>query len=193
MSSVNTQWFKDRLEESNISQRKLAAMIGVDQASVSLMFHGKRRISMAEAASISTILGVALEDIFFHAGMPKPVESNVIPLSNIVAGNGAVQEPRSKSATVPLPRDLPPTAQALRLEDPLSWYDGWVFYVVPKDNVPPEAIGRMCVVETLEREQILGFVRKGYTQGCFTLAKLDDTVDTDIRLHSASPVLWIAC
>lgn len=55
---VDIHWFKQKLADKRLSQTKLAALLDLDPAAVSLIMHGKRKLSAAEAAEVSRILNV---------------------------------------------------------------------------------------------------------------------------------------
>lgn len=193
MCAVNTKWFQDRIEDRKLSQRKLAAMMGLDPASVSMMLNGKRSIKMAEAASLSSLLGVPLDDVMFNAGLPKPRDvDSTSPITMVVDGVGRVKPREGVSPRVPVPPGLPTMAAALRCEDPTSAFDGWVFFAALRSDVPAEAIGRLCLVRTAEGNEWVRFVRRGYSSGLYTLASLTGEAVPDMRLVTASPILWIA-
>ena len=49
--SIDTKWFRDKLQARQLSQRRLARQIGIDPAGVSLLLRGQRRMQLAEAAA----------------------------------------------------------------------------------------------------------------------------------------------
>jgi transcriptional regulator with XRE-family HTH domain len=67
-SGIDTRWFQDRLADKRLSQRKLASMMNLDPAAVSLMFRGKRKMSAAEAAEIAKLIGVSPNEVLVRAG-----------------------------------------------------------------------------------------------------------------------------
>ena len=69
---VDTRWFQGLLADKKISQRRLAKTIGMDPAAVSLMFHGKRKMSAAEAAAIGKVLSVDVQEVITRAGIVVP-------------------------------------------------------------------------------------------------------------------------
>jgi len=193
MTEINTGYFQGRIEDRGLSQRKLARLMGLDPSSVSLMLNGKRKMSMPEAASLSTLLGIPLEDVIFNAGLPRPRdEGRTTPVTMVADGAGWVKHRGGAHPRVPSPPGLPTMAAALRCEDPASPFDGWVFFVDPRSDVPADAIGRLCLVRTAEGDEWVRFVRRGYSAGLFTLASLNGETTADVRLSTASPVLWVA-
>lgn len=69
MSDVDIGWFQGQLADRGLSQRKLAAYMGLDPGAVSLMLHGKRRMSADEVAAIARLLGVDPAEVLMHAGV----------------------------------------------------------------------------------------------------------------------------
>lgn len=67
--SIDTKWFRDKLQARQLSQRRLARQIGIDPAGVSLLLRGQRRMQLAEAAAIARELGCTLNDVLEHAGI----------------------------------------------------------------------------------------------------------------------------
>lgn len=72
MGEIDTRWFQDRLADKRLSQRKLASMMNLDPAAVSLMFRGKRKMSAAEASEIAKLLGVEASEVLMRAGADAP-------------------------------------------------------------------------------------------------------------------------
>lgn len=66
---TETRWFQNRLADVRISQRKLAAHLGIDPAAVSLMIRGKRKMSAAEAAEMARLMNVSVDEVLRHAGI----------------------------------------------------------------------------------------------------------------------------
>ena len=83
---VDTKWFQGKLLDKGISQRKLAARLGLDPAAVSLMFRGRRKMTVVEAKEIARALGVAVQEVLAHFG------------GNVVAGPGAFAAPARESS-----------------------------------------------------------------------------------------------
>lgn len=75
--NCDTRWFQNRLADQRLSQRRLAAMLNLDPAAVSLMIRGKRRMSAAEAAEIARFLGVSVEEVLVRAGVSPTIPDRV--------------------------------------------------------------------------------------------------------------------
>ena len=72
---VNTEFFRTKLAEREMSMRTLAKKLDLDPASVSLMLRGKRRITTAEANHMAVILGISVTEILRQAGVPVVLEA----------------------------------------------------------------------------------------------------------------------
>lgn len=73
--SPDTRWFQDAIRAKGYSQRGFAKLIPIDHAALSLMLHGKRKMSVHEAAEIANLLGKPVEEILNRIGATreKPV------------------------------------------------------------------------------------------------------------------------
>lgn len=193
-ANINTRWFQDQLADRKMSQRKLAQMLQLDPAAVSLMLRGLREIRLEEAAEMARILGIPLDDILAQTGIDLPREGGVdtCPVMGWIDTRGGVH-----NAAPAGPRHVarPPGAAdgtvALRYvtED---WRDGWIAYFRPVDYVMPEAMGRLAVVEhSVTGVRSVRIVKHGYEAGQFRLAD-PIAADTGIgKLRSASLITWM--
>ena len=66
---IDTHWFKDRIADKRLSQRKLASLMGLDPGALSLALNGKRKMSAAEASDIARLLDVDVTEVLTHAGV----------------------------------------------------------------------------------------------------------------------------
>ncbi len=75
IQKIDTRWFQDRLADRQVSQRKLASMLNLDPAAVSLMVRGKRKMSAAEAAEVARVLNVSVDEVLARAGIYAAADS----------------------------------------------------------------------------------------------------------------------
>lgn len=103
-TAIDTRWFQDRLADKRLSQRKLASMMNLDPAAVSLMIRGKRKMSAAEAAEIAKFLGVEASEVLVKAGADAPSrDMDVQALPKAVAtAPAAVRAPDVLEIPVPM-------------------------------------------------------------------------------------------
>jgi transcriptional regulator with XRE-family HTH domain len=196
--SIDTRWFQNLLADRRISQRGLAKKLGLDAAAVSLMFRGKRRMQMHEAADVARLLGVSLDEVLEHAGIRPPrTESEfsdlTVPLVYYMDGQGEMHamEPGErieiKSA---LPDDVI-ACQCRTAMSQLEHMDRWVlFFQAPlRDGVQPEAVGRYAVMRLRGGVMTAGYLRPGYTRGTYAIHGPMNIVDA--RVEWAAPVVLI--
>ena len=60
---VDTRWFQDRVRDADLSQSRLAKLLGIDKSALSHMFNNKRAMKMAEATRIAEVLSLPLDDV----------------------------------------------------------------------------------------------------------------------------------
>lgn len=72
MRVQGSDWIRVRLAEQRLSQRQLARLIGLEPSAVSLMFRGKRKMSAEEAAAVSRLLNVDVEELIGHLRDSEP-------------------------------------------------------------------------------------------------------------------------
>jgi transcriptional regulator with XRE-family HTH domain len=67
--AIDTNWFQAQLADKRMSQRRLAALMGLDPGALSLMLHGKRKMSAEEVAEIARLLNVDATEVLTRAGV----------------------------------------------------------------------------------------------------------------------------
>lgn len=106
---INTKWFKERLSERGVSQRKLAKMMDLDASAVTHMFHGRRNMRLEEAQHLADIMRVPVEEVLRHAGLRisgEPDEEPAFPVKQIFeVGQGVKIEVSGKLTFRVLPDD----------------------------------------------------------------------------------------
>jgi transcriptional regulator with XRE-family HTH domain len=77
-------WFDAKLAERGLSRAVLAAVSGMSEADLALVFKDQRELSASEVAAFAELLGASPAEIAEHAGTstPVPVED---PLERIAA------------------------------------------------------------------------------------------------------------
>jgi hypothetical protein len=97
----DADWFDRRLGERGLSRTTLAAVCGIGEAEIGLLFKDQRELNPREVALFAELLGASAEEIAEHAGVstraPRldPVqarldalEARVAALEEILAGRG---------------------------------------------------------------------------------------------------------
>ena len=195
---IDTRWFQDLLADRRISQRGLAKKFGLDPAAVSLMFRGKRRMQMHEAADVARLLGVTLDDVLAHAGIRPPrSESDLfeltVPLVYWMDGQGEMHsiEPGERvEITAVLPENVV-ACQCRTAMSAIEHMDRWVlFFQAPTSaGVHPEAIGRYSVMRLQGGVMTAGYLRPGYTRGTYAIHGPMNLMNTTVEW--AAPVVLI--
>ena len=192
---INTEWFRDKLAEKQLSQRGLAKLMGLDAAAISLMLRGKREMRIAEAALIANFLGVSTEEVIAHVG-PAKHEPSPVPIIGIINGNGRVQW-RDSLGEVPRPvGELPINVAAIQCRTAgtnLDYMDRWVLFIPePHDDgqVRAECIDRLSIVRPTGGDSVLAQVRRGYAPGKWNLRGPVVNAE-ETGLEYAAPILLI--
>lgn len=92
---TDTRWFRERLSDAQLSQRKLAQHLHLDPAAVSLMLRGKRKMSTKEATELAKLLRVPVQEVVLRAG-----NTATVPVGHTVQFNPP--EPDMLELPVPL-------------------------------------------------------------------------------------------
>jgi len=190
---MDNTWFKDRLADKKLSQRKLATMLDLDAAAVSLMFRGMRRMTPHEAHQISQILGVPLLEIMRRAGIDVTEDIRKAPIAAHMNESGRVtQMPNGTHDVVASPADCPLGTYAVQVRSHSSIKDGWLLFVTPAQGKPNDHMDQLCLCATKAGAIITGIVRKGYRRDTHNLViwPSQETI-SDADLVWSSPVLWI--
>jgi transcriptional regulator with XRE-family HTH domain len=191
---INTQWFKGKLADLNLSQSEFADKLSIDPAGVSLMLRGRRKIRIDEAGVIAKILSVPVEDILRHAGVETEViQDHMTPVVGWLDVDGKVHSEGVEGAKfVPRPAELDFTGQALRYQCDGA-LDGALVYFHPGEGVEPTSIGRLAIVETKDGQRLLRTIKRGYDRGVFSATTLGSNSKTpdQLALVSAYPVQWM--
>lgn len=201
LREVNTSWFTAKMEANRLNQRALAKALKVNPTTISLIVHGRRNIKLEEATILARELAVPLQEVLENAGVAvKSTKArDTMKVSGSIDGELKVHMGHS---TVKGPLDVarPDFASkevlALRLQTDGTKYEGIngaLVYYTPSEGVNPDGIGRYCVVEiTGKKGCFLRIVRRGYQTGTYNLLGLDGgLICEDVRLESASPVVWM--
>ncbi len=77
-------WFDTKLAERGLSRAVLAAVSGMSEADLALVFKDQRELSAAEVAAFAELLGASPAEIAEHAGISTPVPVGD-PLERIAA------------------------------------------------------------------------------------------------------------
>jgi transcriptional regulator with XRE-family HTH domain len=203
---INTDWFVAAVERRRISQAEFARRMDLDPSAVSRMFHGERKMTLNEVASIAKILGETVEEVLFHAGLGV----DEIAKDASVEISGWVDEHfRVHFEKVSDPKRAPAIGgrgvKALRFQTPgtgMEPLDGGLIYFKRVRGVSVDAIGRFCVLKVMidhkdtdkGSETIVGVLKRDYAKGphIFRVLGLDGHIKRDlVRVLDASIISYL--
>ena len=176
---TDPDWFKARCDDRRISQSQLARLMGMDKSSLSLLLHGKRRMTIDYAADIARLLGVGVLDVMERAGArldgAMPSAGGTVPVTGWIDASGRARALNARDAVgwrVSLP-GVPAGSEACQCRTAGSGaeaVDGWLVVTAPAAAVSPEALhGKAFIIETQDKRRLLRGVRPGYAPGRHTL------------------------
>ena len=190
---MNTDWFRQKLEERKLSQRGLAKLMKLDAAAVSLMLRGQRKMTNEEALQIASILGVKVTEVLRQAGVEVIDDVRKVPISAFVDDDSAVTLfPDKTHDHVAGPADCPANTFGVQVRAPSMPQDGWLLFVSPNQQEPSLQIDKLCLVATAKGASSIAVVRRGYRSGTYNLILWPSRhVKPDASVAWAAPVLWI--
>lgn len=138
-AEANARWFQNLLADKRLSQRQLAKRMGLDPAAVSLMIHGKRKMSAVEASELARQLGVTVDEVLLHAGSTPTVPVSRREREGYVLriGSQPAQDVRDVQAMQPVQPVRAVSASQGQIEVPVPMSDGTVATLLL-----PRALGR---------------------------------------------------
>lgn len=194
---IDTDWFLGQLTARRLSQRQLAKFMGIDPASVHRLLQGKRPMRFDEASQLAGLLGVTVDDVLRHAGLPVGAGQTVPVVGRIEDSGEAHIDWGTEIDRVPAPMEMAANTVAVVLRTAgTTWepMDGWTMYLRPPvDGVPADAVGRMCLVRLAGNGTVLlRFLRRGYKRGRWDLVGWQVASVESAALDWATPVEFIA-
>lgn len=189
------EWVQAQLLQRGISQRRLAALLGVDPPTITLTLDGKRRLTLLELKQLSEILMVSVDEILRHWGFSDQHVGRIkVPVIGYVNDDCSVAyavEPYSK---VEAPPEIPRDGRAVQIRSPRatsSIWDGMLCYTPNGVFSPAESIGHLALVQTKDDLAFFGLVSRGYEDGKFNLTHpATDTLRDNLVLVNAVPARW---
>lgn len=200
MQSVNTKWFKEKLQEKEITQRRVAAVLGIDPSSVSLLLTGSRRCQLSEAEEIARLLGQPLDDVLTNFGVDPTAGSaaRMVPIVGWISGHNEVtmKRPVDGPRLVEAPPGVPSGTVALRYRaasGPLENHDGRILFYEPRKTVEGDCIGQFCIIQTAGHGCHARRLKRGYIKNSYNITGNYASIKTleNVAVEWASPVLWI--
>lgn len=195
MPTINTQWFTDRLAERRLSQRQLGKLMGLDNAAVSLMLRGRRKMSLDEASQLAVLLQSTTAEVLEAAGVPVTGNSQRVKVIGHMSGDGSVGlEGEGTHDMVDAPPGLPGDAVAIQCRTARTdqeLVDGWLYFLSEKQMNPERAVGTFSMVAVKNNGLHMAHIKRGYRKGTYNIADNAGRIMQNVELAWASPVFWI--
>lgn len=190
---MNTEWFRDVLAQKKLSQRRLASLMELDPAAVSLMLRGQRRMTPEEAHQMGIILGVKTTEILRQAGVAVSDDVRHVKVTGYIDEQAVVTLfPKRTHDKVVGPADCPEGTYALQMRTPRSLKDGWMYFIAPAEDDPRAQLTHLCCVALDNGDHLVCFLQRGYRSGTFNLIQsTGEALRTDASVVWASRVLWV--
>jgi len=195
--SIDKAWFTARMHDKKLSQRRLGALLGMDQASLSQRLNGVFRFQLDEVADLARILGVPFDVLVQHLGVspPRDSERQVLVMEHADERGVLTAAPPGEKRRVERPTGASRDTVAIRIIAPQLSFHGWIVYHTPTTRVDMQTIGRFGVIEGENRKRYLGVLRRGDEQGRWDVWAMfgnpEKPTARNIKLTSASPVISI--
>lgn len=189
---VDRAWFERRMAEKSLSLRGLAGLSDFNPSNLSRVLRGLQPLRIEQAVLISEALDAPVELVLEKVGVRLP--TRMIPVVGILDEGLLVDRRAQRPATPPMRAfpDLPLNAVSLVCTDTASPMRGWQFCFVESQGVSADAVGRLCVVQLSDGEELIRFVRPSMRMGRFDLLPLfSKRAYTEMEIASATPVLHI--
>lgn len=200
---IDTAWFHAKLKDKNMSLSELARLLGVDKATLSLRFRGKRHIRAAFAADLARVLGQPYAEVMKRAGVDMrgtratTNEPQAVPLVGWIGGDGKVTiiDWKSKEREFEVSGAFPSDSLCLQYRTTQSasdMYDGWLAIISPQ-KAPDDAemLDRYCIVGLKGGAVVQRVIRRGYAPGMYTLVAPPAEPIHDAEIEWFAPVLAI--
>lgn len=207
--TVNTFWFEQSVRRVAKSFRAFAKMVDMNNATVSLIINGQRKISLEDAIKWAEVLNVELKDVLENAGLSSsalfqsnvinPPKPSAIPLKGYVDSElRIVWGPIAGSATVPNPYGIlsPGSIACVRCQTASGAFEGidgaLIYYREVEDgSIDYEAMGRLCIVK-VAGNHYLRILKRGYETGRHNLALFNGQLKEEgVIVQAATPVVWM--
>lgn len=171
---VDKRFFTDLMSDKRISLRSLARQMEMLPSQLSLTLSGKRQLKITEAVKLSQMLGAPLAEVMVRAGIQeaKTQRRRCRVIGHLNGNCEVIPLEEDIAERVVMPDGLPDDAVAIqaRTQDtPISWIDGWVFFVAAEQQDANELIGHFCRVTMDNGTETIGTVRRGYDSGMFSI------------------------
>lgn len=192
MTNVNTQWFRSRLADKQLSQRQLAKLMKLDPGAVSLALRGQRRMTNEEVRTLADLLGVKATEVLRQLGIPVSDDVRRVPVAGYIDAQGVVTPlPNGTHDRIEGPADLPDHSYALQKRAVNDLSDGWLFFVSGSHDEPSSVVDHLAICTSTQGKTYLAHLRRGYKAETFNLVSNAGNILENQSLAWAAPVLWV--
>lgn len=163
VTAINQAWFKERLQARKISQRKLAALIGIDPASMSYMLKGERKMALDEARKIAEHLMLPVTEVMRKAGIDVTDDITKLPIKGKIDDDNIVTFfPEKTYDYVNAPYDMAKNSFVLQCRSPSSFRDGWLYFISGEIVNPEEVLEKTVYATLSDGRAVLAVLKRGY-------------------------------
>jgi len=173
MKTQNKNWFKEMLGTRQITQRKLAQILGLDEGAFSRTLSGSRKPQLKEMTEMSKILGVSLVEILAHFGAEGEF-TNTILVEWIIENEATMTKLAS-------PMEIEHEYASLVTGVYCQVRNGHALdrSIIVLNPVSSIVYGRLSAIEMADKTWVLGVLRQNYNPKLCDILKIDHEVLTD--------------
>ena len=193
MLEFNRKFFKDRLKDLGKSQKDLAKYTNLNEAMITHMFMGKRRMQLEEVEKFAKFLDVSVAVVLTHAGLDlqkyveyeRNLSGNKVKIIGRLSG-GSIEENENDDSFSIL-GEVPKGCVGLRIEETGFLERACVAYI-PRDTVDPNGIGRISVITFQDGRIEVGHILPAGTLDDYIITTHSGKkIKTDVK--AVSPIL----
>lgn len=180
-------------KQRNMTREELAAKMGLTATTIYRKERGDRQLRLEELLDYANALECPVNEL---VGSPQKISvvgfvgagAKIFPIDDYAAGCGL--EPVDAPTGVSDPNICAVIVRGESQEPQLE--DGWLlFYKKTSDGVPPDCLGRLCVVKLPDESMMVKKIRQGSKPGLFHLISKNADPILDTSLLWASMVIDI--
>lgn len=164
---TDSTWLRDAIADRGLSMRGIAQLAGQNPSRFTRLIQGAQSVTADDVALFANLLGVPADEVLRRFGYAVPAPR--VPIVAIVKAGGRVQSVSTSRGDTYSPPGAPPGAQAVQWDASGSHdiYAGATAIVVPAAPgvMPPDAMGRLCLVEPEQPEPLLATVVRSPKRG----------------------------
>jgi hypothetical protein len=190
--NIDTDWFKEVIVRSGLTQKATAEGIGVDQTLIKDMLNGNRKWNIPELLNFSKLFRVKFTEVVSRLGYPVP--DTVSRIVGAIDANARVYPNTHRlGGVLSAPSEFEPDGVCAVFETagtPLDAFNGTVVFWRETNKLEPGAVGRLSVVAIKgEPLPVVGILRHESREMC--TVELYGLLGAKVSAPGAS-ILWAA-